>query len=172
MRDTFITVVALVVIFIVLPFLILWIRDKLLYRSPSPEEAKAYGRHFQKRISSPDLGAVAKHFDCTLPHALRDLYSNTEELALSDIEVLPPNGNDPIYICFYNPADAGNLHSPWPGCGKYFAFADDGGGNELLIDPKVIDPPVLWHDHETGEIETVAPSMSEFMKWKRQPVED
>jgi hypothetical protein len=172
MKDTILTICVLVGIFIILPFLILWIRDKLFSRPPTPEEAQANAERFQKRLASPDLDAVAKHFDCRLPHALRDLYNNPKELALSDVEVLPPDGGDPIYICFYNPADADSLQSPWPGCEKHFAFADDGCGNELLVDPTLDDPPVLWHDHETGEIETVAPSMSEFMKWKRQPTEE
>ena len=172
MKDTILTIVVLVGIFIVLPVLILWIRDKVLNRPPSPEEARAYSERFRTRLSSPDLNAVAEHFGCTVPTALRDLYGNPQERALSGVEVVPPDGGDPIYICFYNPADAENLHSPWPGCEKYFAFADDGAGNELLVDPRLEDPPVLWHDHETGEIETVAQSLAEFMRWKRQPVRE
>jgi len=172
MKDIILTIVMLVGIFLVLPFLILWIRDKIFYRPSTPEEIKAATERFQKRLSSPDLEAVAKHFGCTLPQALRDLYSNPKELALSDIEVVPPNGRDPVYICFYNPADEENVRDAWPGCEKYFPFADDGAGNELLIDPRLADPPVLWHDHETEEFETVASSLSEFMKWKRQPVKE
>jgi hypothetical protein len=172
MKDTILTITALVGIFIVLPFLILWIRDRLFSQQPTPEEARANAERFQKRLSSPDLDAVAKHFDCALPQALRSLYSNAKELALSDVEVLPPDGGEPIFICCYNPADAENARSPRPGCEKYFAFADDGCGNTLLVDPTLDDPPVLWHDHETGEIEAVAPSMSDFMKWKRQPAKE
>jgi len=172
MKDTILTIGVLVGIFIVLPLLILWVRDKVFNRLPSPENAKTYSERFRQRLSSPDLDAVAEHFGCALPAALRDLYGNLEELALSDVEVLPPDGGDPIYICFYNPADAENLQSPWPGCENFFAFADDGCGNELLVDPGLEDPPVLWHDHETGKIETVAGSMGEFMKWKRRPVEE
>ena len=170
MKDAILIIIALVGIFLLLPFLILWIRDKVLNRPLTPEEIKAEAYRYEKRLLSPDLEALEKHFDCTLPYPLRKLYGTSNELALVDIEIFPPDGSAPIYICFYKPADADNLHSTWPGCEKYFAFADDGLGNELLVDPRLDDPPVLCHDHETDEIETVAASMSEFMKWKRQPV--
>lgn len=172
MKDTILTIVVILGIFIALPMLILWLRDKLFYPKLSPEEIELHKRKFEERLRSPNLDALQAHFSHALPAALRELYGNLDLLMQSDIEVLPPDGSEPVYICFFNPADAANLHSPWPGCEKYFAFADDGAGNELLVDPRLNDPPVLWHDHETGEIKAVAPSMSEFMRWKRQPVEE
>ncbi len=164
------TIIALAGIFLVLPFLILRMLDKVLYRHPTTEEIQAETERLEERLLSPELEVLEEYFHCTLPSPFRELYGNANELVLTDVEILPPDGSDPVYICFYKPADADNLHSQWPGCEKYFAFADDGCGNELLVDLRLYDPPVLWHDHETGEIETVASSMSEFMKWERQSV--
>lgn len=169
--DIFITVVVGVGMYIVLPLLILWGRDKLFYPPPSKEELEAAHKRFEARLRNPDLAAVEAHFGTSLPTALRELYSNLDEVMRADFEVVPPNGEDPVYICYYNPADAENLSSPWPGCEKYFAFAGDGGGNGLLVNPTLDDPPVLLHCHELGDLETVASSMTEFMKWQRRPAD-
>jgi hypothetical protein len=168
MKDLVVTVVVLISIFVVLPFVVLWARDRLFFQR-SRDRLEADSNRFLARLRSPHLDALEAHFGSRLPSSLRDLYANPDEVMLTDMEVVPSSGADPIYICFYNPADGEDLPNPWPGCERYFAFADDGSGNELMVDPTLDDPPVLWHDHETGEIKTVAPRMSEFMKWARRP---
>lgn len=71
------------------------------------------------------------------------------------------------YIANYEPADEASVEYSWPGIEKYFAFADDGSGNGYIIDPKETDPPVLFHDHETGEIVRVCDHFTDFMRWPR-----
>ena len=172
MKDAIFFVAALLGLFIVLPFLILWARDRFVCRRLSPAETEAQSRRFEDRLRSPDLNAVENHFGHALPAPLRALYGDPQELTRSDFEMLPPDDSAPVYICFYNPADAADLDCAWPGCEGYFAFADDGAGNELLVDPRQEDPPVLRHDHETGELRTVAATLSAFMNWKRRSVEE
>lgn len=167
MKDTLLTIVVLIGVYIVLPFLLLWAWDRYRFPRRSKNDHRIAAERFQNRLRNPDLDAVAAHYGTYISRALRSLYSNLNELTRTDFDVIPPDGADPIQIFSYNPADDENLHSVWPGCEKFYAFADDGGGNELLVDPTLDDPPIWWHNHETGELEMVAARMSEFMKWER-----
>ena len=76
------------------------------------------------------------------------------------------------YLAFYEPADAQSLAESWEGCEPYFLFANDGCGNDYMIKPGVSDPEVLFHDHETGEIVQVAPSLSLFLASPKQMLAD
>ena len=174
MEDAILTVIAILGIFVALPILILWLRDKVFNRPITKEQVDEYSRRFQKRLANPDFAVLEQHFGCELPAPLRQLYANSDELARNDFEIVPPEGQNltgPAYVAFYNPADAESLKHTFHDAGTYFAFADDGFGNAYLIDPRKPDPPVLFHDHETGAIEPVAPALSAFVKWeRREPV--
>lgn len=175
MKDAIYTVLAILGIFVILPLLILWLRDKLFHRPMTEEQMDEYSRRFRKRLANPDFGVLEQHFGCGLPLPLKQLYANSDELSRGDFEVVPPDGRnstDPTYVAFYNPADAESLKYTFHDGDIYFAFADDGCGNAYIIDPRETDPPVLFHDHETGEIEPVAPSLSQFMKWERREPEE
>jgi hypothetical protein len=133
-----------------------------------------YSRRFKERLRQPNLDAVAKHFGCQLPRALVGLYQNQTELVRGDFQVAPSvdaSKDERWYIGFYEPADAESLEDSWPGSEKYFLFANDGCGNDYLIDPALEDPPVKFHDHETGEISHVCDTLSQFMTWPRIEVD-
>jgi hypothetical protein len=171
MKDAIYTALSILAIFVALPFLILWLRDKLFDRPMTKEQMDEYSCRFRERLANSDLGVLERHFGCHLPVELKQLYANSDELARDDFEVIPPHGRkstDPVYVAFYNPADDESLKYTFHDADTYFAFADDGCGNAYIIDPREADPPVLFHDHETGEIKPVAPTLSEFMKWERR----
>ncbi len=134
------------------------------------EEASRYSRRCKERLQHPDFAAVERHFGHPLPACVQTLYANQQELMRGDFLVAASIDAAPEtrwYIGFYMPADEESLRDAWPGLEKYFAFADDGSGDRYLIDPKEEDPPVLFHDHETGEISHVCDQFTEFMKWPR-----
>lgn len=171
MKDTILTVVAILGIFVAFPVLILWLRDRLFHRPMTKEQMAEYSRRVRERLTNPDFSALEKHFGCSLPNPLKKLYGDSEELDRGDFYVVPPdvpNATDGAYVGFYNPADAESLKYTFHDGDAYFAFADDGCGNAYIINPREADPPVLFHNHETVEIEPVAPSLSEFMKWDRR----
>jgi hypothetical protein len=168
MNTTIILVVVLLGIFIGLPVALLLARDSLT--RPSKKKIEAYSREFIQRLQHPDYAAVAKYFGRPLPECVRTLYANKEELMLSNFAVAASAAvpeEDRWYVSDYQPADGPSVQDAWPGLEKYFAFADDGAGNGYLIDPAESDPPVLFHDHETGELSRVSDRFTEFMRWPR-----
>ena len=168
MNDTLKTIFGLAAVFIGLPLAILFLRDRL--SRPSRKAIQDYSRKFEERLANPDFPSLERHFGHPLPAALRALYLDPVERMRDQFEVAPsanaPRG-ERWPIAFYQPADAESLRDMWPGTEERFAFADDGCGNGYLVDPRQGDPPVFFHDHETGELEPVCDRLSEFMKWPR-----
>jgi|GEM_PF-1712921 hypothetical protein len=167
MKDVLLTILVIVAIYVVLPPLVLILRDKILFKFPSREQVELLHQKFLERLSSPDFAAVEEHFGHALPQVIRSLYENTAELTRSDFEVVPPDGSTSWSIINYCPVDSEYLLNRWPGTEEHFAFAGDGFGNEYLVDLREDDPPVLFFDHETGEFEEVCDSFAEFMTWER-----
>ena len=168
MSDTFKAILGIGATFIALPLAILFLRDRL--SRPSRNKLNEYARRFEERLANPDLAALEQHFGHPLPAALRALYLDPQERMRGNFEVAPSTSaprSQRWPIAFYQPADAETLRDGWAGTEQHFAFADDGCGDGYLVDPRLDDPPVLFHDHETGELEPVCDHLSEFMKWPR-----
>ena len=55
----------------------------------------------------------------------------------------------------------------WPGTESYYAFANDGSGDQYLIDPHAGDPQVLYYEHETKQTRPVGASLSQFIAARR-----
>ena len=105
-----------------------------------------------------------------MPASLVSLYRDEREILRGDFSVAasPDAAEENRWdIAFYMPADLRSVKEAWPGTEKYFAFADDGCGNGYLVNPRLSDPPVLFNDHDTGELSQVADRLSDFMRWPR-----
>ena len=76
------------------------------------------------------------------------------------------------YIASINPVDEVSWMHSWEGCEKLFEFSDDGCGNGYMIDPRIDDPPVFFHDHEEGIFSYVCDNLSEFIAWPIMPGEE
>lgn len=173
MSDVILIVVVLLVSYVGIPvaifFFVRHIRKS--FRRPSQHEVEENSRQFLEQLQKPNFAALEQHFGHSFSTALKSLYANQKELLRGEFQVaesIDAEDDERWYIAFYLPANEETLKSMWPGLEKYFAFADDGCGDEFLVDPTLDDPPVLFHDHETGEIEKVCDQFSEFMAWPRR----
>ena len=172
--DTVATVAAIVAWFVLMigiAALLLRLIDRYRYPKISTEEIAEQSRGFMRRLENPDFESVERHFGRPFPKWIRSLYLNKDEIIRNEFEVAPCAESPQAerwYVAFYLPADNEGLKYPWPGCEKLFAFASDGCGNYYLCDPTTDDPPVLFHDHETGEISRVCEHFSEFLSWPRR----
>ncbi len=175
MSDTLIAVVVIFgigILSVAASVALLLIRD--WFTSPSKQKLEEYSRRFIERLRHPDFVAVEEHFGHPLPSCIQSLYVDEEELLRGDFDVAAESdaaSENRWYVAYYQPADAETVRESWPGLEKYFAFANDGCGNEYLIEPGDDDLPVLFHDHETGELSRVCDHFSEFMQWPRLEAE-
>lgn len=153
-------------------FVLLLLKDR--WFEPSREQIDEASRLFLKRLKSPDFAAVERHFGHALPECLIALHADQQELLRSDFFVAPTQAdaeNECWEIACYQPVDEQSIVDCWPGNEEYLAFADDGCGNEYLINPKETDPAVFFRDHETNELIQVCDRLTEFMKWPRLGIE-
>ena len=165
----------IIVVLVVLPLLIVWLNDRIFRRRSSKKEREEYSKRFEERLLKPDFAALETHFGCAMPNELKELYANNEEIQRGDFEVVTKNSTgveDTWTVAFYEPADLESLRDAWPDCKELFAFANDGCGNDYLIDPRKPATEVLFHDHETGEFSKVTSSLAEFMAAPRKGGDD
>lgn len=165
-------VVAIITIMVGIPAAILLAIN--WYTRMSKGDVEERLRRFSERLIHPDFAAIEEHYGRRLPKCVEALYSDPVEVKRAGFEVAFDRGaaeEGRWYVVYYQPADAESVKDAWPRLEMLFAFADDGFGNGCLIDPKEPEPPVLSHDHETGELTTVCETFSEFMLWPRMEVE-
>lgn len=168
MPDSVKLALLLIGILIGLPLILLLIRDRL--SQYSNKVIVDNSNPFDQRLLNPDIAALEQHYGHALPTALVALYQNDQEVIRGGFYVarsVDTSEENRWYVAFYMPADLRSVKDAWPGTERYFAFADDGCGNGYLVDPRLDDPAVFLHDHETGEFHPVANRFSEFMIWPR-----
>lgn len=168
MSDTLITVIFLLAVLVLLPIALLLLRDR--FDKPSPQQIRDAQNQLAKRLKCPEFEALERHYCCEFPECVKQLYSDMPELLQEEFEVADPDHRlreETLYVAFYQPADLQTVEEMWPGNSNYFAFANDGCGDEYLIDPNESDPAVLLHNHETGEKRIVAQRFTDFMRWNR-----
>jgi hypothetical protein len=138
-------------------------------------ESAFASERFRKRIESPDLEALERHFGHPLSASLRALYADRRLIMSQDVVVAvanPLERSKDSYIAWFEPADAEALGSPMPGCEGLFPFAGNGAGDQFLVNPTHPDPEVLYYLHETGEKASLGVPLSAFMAAPRGPLPD
>jgi len=164
--ETFKTILVILAIFLGLPLLFVWLNDKIFHRTLSKKEQDEYAKRFCERLLNPDFAALEAHFGCPMPKELKELYAKKEEIQRGDFEVLTRNSDGVAVtwtVAFYEPADLESLRDAWPDCKEFFAFANDGCGNDYLIDPQKLELEVLFYDHDGGEFTNLGLSLAEFV---------
>lgn len=155
-------------------------RDYETLKREHPE--RVYGTpEYEARFSQPDFAAIESQLGRPVPGEYRRLYSDSEIVRMTDLEVVPPDSTThdehwPI-ICFF-PADRQAIIDLWPGRllnPNQLPFATDGSGGLYyleLLDQNENDPPVFFY-HWDGEVRAkIADSLSEFLSWPRAAVTD
>ena len=161
---------ALVVGLIVGFFVVLTLWRK--FNKGSLEKNKATAERFRKRQRNPNFDAFRKHFACDLPQALGSLFAE-QEIFSNDkdmFDVVIPSGKSERrwFVAWIEPVDEEHFKScRWPGTEGFYAFANNGAGDQYLIDPKQEDPEVFYYEHETAKKKSVGVTLSQFVSAKR-----
>jgi SMI1-KNR4 cell-wall len=139
------------------------------------KRARAEILAFQKRLAAPDLDGLERHLGHRLPASLRALYEDHELIMACDVLVAVPNPldeSDESYIAWFQPGDVETLKTAWPGCEDLFPIADNGFGDQFLVDPRDPDPEVIVYAHESGERQSLGVTLSAFLAAPRRLAPD
>ena len=134
-----------------------WIFSGGLDSVGSEEEMKEKNRRFRDRQLNPDFEAFKNKFGVDVPEHLKNIYRKTElfdEDAYSLMSnVIDFKGNEQsLYFAWIERMDEEYLNQPmWPGTENYFSFANDGSGDQYLLDPKLEDSEIYYYEHETSK---------------------
>lgn len=82
----------------------------------------------------------------------------------------PSDGNSETgwFVAWIEPLDDEHLSQrPWPGTEGFYAFANDGSGDQYLISPNESDPEVIYYEHDTGNKQRMRVRLSEFVSAPR-----
>jgi hypothetical protein len=177
MKDTLVALLALVTLFVLLPVLILWARDRIqaLLGRETPAQREACLKAWRERLLDPNPEEVEALRGGMLPHKLLDMYADSNLVLSQDFDVCPA-GRDPNVkpwrIGEFLPLRKQDQQSTWDltEFGKACCFANNGMGDFYWVPmspERLGDAPVyiIWHDGWNNE--KVADSLSEFLSWPR-----
>ena len=179
MKDWLLTILALCCLFIALPVLFLWLRDRVRdwQRRKTPEQIKAGASAYRNRLLSPNHNSVETKIGGFLPVSLLPLYADHGLVLSRAIGIRSPHlgCEDPgFWIQEFLPLDVesqqGTCDLEEAGWGKGFCFAGDGMGNFYWVHVSATrqpDAPVFFACHDPWGNEKVADSLKEFLSWPR-----
>jgi hypothetical protein len=181
MRDIFFTLLALFALFIALPVILLWTRDRIrmLFHRKTQQERDACQEARRQRMLHPNIEAVEALCGGLLPQKLIDLYTDSHLVLDRDFEVCAPGKDrrkDSWWIGDFVPLHRQDqmLTTDLTEFGKGCCFAGDGMGNFYWVpvdEERRSDAPVFFACHDPWENEKVADSLVEFRSWPRMPKE-
>ena len=148
---------------------ILW----LIFRSGPPYPAKqaADAVEFERRLGNPEFAAVEKAAGCALPNAVRLLYADLELVLGQDWHIAcenPGQQQDGCHIAYFQPVAPASLRSLRDGDGAWLAFANDGAGDEYLVDLREREPEVVYLQHDSGEAFGLRTTLGDFLRLPRR----
>jgi len=169
------SIALIVVIFLVLPVVILTIRDKIWYprKRRTSAESEAARKAWTDRLRQPQFEEVEKICGGLLPERLKSAYQKEECIQSKAVELNVP-GKDKeqhfYYLAEFVPLDAdGQMHTTdLSEFGRGCCFAADGMGNFYWVpvsDSRQADAIVYFACHDPYGNEKVANSLDEFFGW-------
>jgi SMI1/KNR4 family protein SUKH-1 len=178
MADNLKTVGLIVVLLVVLPVLILSLRDIFRHgsRRMTAEERETTRTKWIERLRHPQFDELEKICGGAIPKQLRLAYEQSDMVLARNLEFAPP-GKDPkkhsYWIAEFVPCDAhGQKYTTdLSEFGRGCCFAGDGMGNFYwtpVSDTAQDDAPVYFACHDPYGNEKVAESLEEFFGWLRE----
>jgi hypothetical protein len=170
MSDTTKSVIFLIALFIGLPLLILWMRDRVSRavwrRRNPPKKVAADRRAYEERILRPDWTFYERHLQRPAPTALRELYSDRALVTAQGLEY-----TDADRISTFEPLDEQGLLDtrPWLGFDAV-AIATSDFGDPIYLRPgsSEADTVYITH-HDGGDTEVFAESVAAMVEKVRRP---
>jgi hypothetical protein len=177
MRDSLLATGALLALFVALPVVLLWSRDRIrnLRHRKSPEQLQTATYAYRQRLLHPNPAGVEASIGGLLPGRLIALYKDEATILTRKLEIRPPELDPKLsgeWIEEFLPLDAeSQLYTcelkEW---GNGFCFAADGMGNFYWVPvyaERHSDAPVFFACHDPWRNEKISESLDEFLSWTR-----
>lgn len=147
---------------VALAIAICWLWDRVTRGPWSQEE-------YDRRLLNPDFAALERHFECTMPQAIREFYADSELILKSDFLIRSRNAPEveEFDIACFVPADAEQMETWWPPAERKFIIANSVCGDPYYVELPLTQPnplPVYVLYHDGGDTFNVADSLEEFME--------
>ena len=162
-------------VFLVLPVVILTIRDKIWHRSKraTSSEREVARKVWIERLRQARFDEVEKICGGLLPERLKLAYQQEEVILSEDVELNTPLANVEkhfYYVAAFVPLDADGQQgtAALSEFGRGCCFAGDGMGNFYWVpvgDTPQKDAPVYFACHDPYGNEKLATSVDEFLSW-------
>jgi hypothetical protein len=179
MRDWLLAIFSLFCLFIALPVLLLWLRDRVRdwRRRKTPAQVQAHASAYRNRLLNPNQNSIETKMGGLLPDSLLALYADHALVLAGGFEIRSPHLGPKQFgdwIQEFLPLDIESQQYTWDlqeaGWGKGFCFAADGMGNFYWVPVTAArqpDSPVFFACHDPWGNEKVADSLEEFLSWPR-----
>lgn len=183
--GTIIAAGVLLLLYVVLPVLLLMVRDRLEKRASRRAYEQALRDHpeqcpgtpeYELRYDRPRFEELETLIGRPLPQSYRRLFSDHGFVRKTWIRFTPPGAADAMDradVHQFIPADAAGLEERWP-CldasqlvfatiegDNYYLALDEGGGE---------DAPVYLFYHDGGDHRRIADSLQQFLSWRTTPI--
>jgi hypothetical protein len=177
--DVILTILSLIGLFLVLPILILRVRDKVRdFRFKESKETKdAWNELWNSRLRSPQFDELDTVCGGLVPESLIRLFANKELVQQSNLEIHPhgPESDEDFWsIAWFVPMDRegqkGTFDLSMGLWGIGCCFASDGMGNFFWVpvtEERQPDAPVYFACHDPWGNTKVADSLTVFLSWPR-----
>ena len=160
MSDTFIALFALLLLFIVLPMLILLIRDRARRHADAPMAAAAERLAFEGRLLHPDWVLAERQLQRPLPPGVRELYVDRNVITRRDVRC------GEHVIDTFEPLDDQAVRdaSEWLGF-AVLPLATTDLGDTVYLRPGPTEPDVVYlTHHDGGDTEVFAESVAAILR--------
>ena len=175
MADNLKTIGLILVLLVVLPVLILSLRDRLRYgsRRMKPAEREAARKAYIDRLKHPQFDEVERLCGGAIPNRLKLAYEQGDVVLAENVDLGPPGKDSKgrsYWLAHFVPCDAKGqqLTTDLGEFGRGCCFAGDGLGTFYwtpVSDTAPDDAPVYFACHDPYGNEKVADSLEEFFGW-------
>ncbi len=171
MREALVVITSIACLFVGLPLIILWIRDRVArawsrYRD-LPDKLAEERRTYEDRLLRPDWAFYERHLQRPAPEAVCELYADRALVTLDGLEY-----SDSHELSTFNPLDAQGLIDarPWMEF-EVVPIATSIFGDPIYLRPGPSEPDtvyITYHDSDPIETAVFASSVASMLEQIRR----
>ncbi len=144
-----------------------WVIRRIV--APSARDAAEALRRYEAQILAPDFAALERNFGVEASPPLRALYADFALLRREDVLIGVPNPvarSPECHVGYFEPLTG--EASEWEVDRTLLGIANNGVDNMYLVDPRIVDPPVLYVEQDVGRIAPIGVTLTQWLAAPRR----